>query len=114
MPYALDHIALMVTDPARSAELLAGIFPDARVSLGTGDHDTFVDLDAVRLVLVAGRAPAERNGDHLALRVDAGLLPGCAQRARTHRLDVQWARGDTALYITDADNHVFELVAATP
>ncbi|WP_113066076.1 VOC family protein [Oleiagrimonas sp. MCCC 1A03011] len=109
MPRHLDHIALMVRDPMRTATWLGTLFDDARVTPGEGDHDTRVHLGGVCLALVAGEPPAKTNGDHIAFAVDADELATCAQRLKTQGRCVQLARGETALYFTDDDNHVFEL-----
>lgn len=107
MPRSLDHIALMVREPSRTAELLCGVFADAEVRVT--DHDTEVRLGGISLVLVAGRPPAERNGDHIAFAVDAAEMAGCRERLQALGVPFQMARGDTALYFDDGECHVFEL-----
>lgn len=113
MPRAIDHIALMVRDPARTAALYAQLFDDAVVTSGTDDgdggHDTLVRLGGTCFVLVQGEPPAARNGDHIAFAVGKDEQLACAQRLQALGLESQFARGDTALYFTDYDNHVFEL-----
>lgn len=109
MPRSLDHIALMVRDPARSARLLAQVFDDARVKPGEGDRDALVWLGGVCLVLVRGIPPAARNGDHIAFVVGKAEQLACAERLRTAGIECLMARGDSALYFDDYDNHVFEL-----
>lgn len=112
MPKSLDHIALVVRDPARSAQLFAQVFDDARVQLGTGEHDTLVWLGGVCLVLVCGTPPETRNGDHIAFTVDKTEFAACAERLRAAGIACLMARGDSALYFDDYDNHVFELDVA--
>lgn len=113
MPRSLDHIALVVRDPARTAQLFAQVFEDARVEHGDddadGDHDTLVRLGGVCLVLVRGAPPATRNGDHVAFAVDKAEQLACAERLRAAGVEYLMARGDSALYFDDYDNHVFEL-----
>ena len=109
MPKAIDHLALVVRDPARSARLFAQVFDDARVESGEGDHDTLVWLGGVCLVLVCGTPPAARNGDHIAFAVDKAEQLACAERLRAAGVECLMARGDSALYFDDYDNHVFEL-----
>jgi hypothetical protein len=109
MPKAIDHIALVVRDPARSARLFAQVFDDARVEFGQGDHDTLVWLGGVCLVLVRGTPPATRNGDHLAFAVSKAEQLACAERLRAAGIECLMARGDSALYFDDYDNHVFGL-----
>lgn len=112
MPKSLDHIALVVREPARSAQLFAQVFDDARVEPGEGDHDTLVWLGGVCLVLVRGEPPATRNGDHIAFAVDKAEFAACAERLRAAGIACLMARGDSALYFDDYDNHVFELDVA--
>ncbi|WP_426661064.1 VOC family protein [Rhodanobacter aciditrophus] len=109
MPTSLDHVALVVRDPARSASLFAQLFDDARVQPGAGDHDTLVWLGGVCLVLVRGTPQAARNGDHIAFAVDQAEFARCAERLRAAGIECLMARGDSALYFDDYDNHVFEL-----
>ncbi|WP_049620683.1 VOC family protein [Frateuria defendens] len=110
MPKALDHIALVVRDPARSGQLFARVFDDAVVHSGTGDHDTEVQLGGgICLILVAGEPPATRNGDHIAFAVSRHEQRACARRLEAMGLGYVYARGDSALYFDDYDNHVFEL-----
>ena len=65
MPRSLDHIALVVRDPVRTAQLFSKVFDDARIEHGAddgdGDHDTQVQLGGVCLVLVRGTPPATRS-----------------------------------------------------
>ncbi|MBD8872670.1 VOC family protein [Rhodanobacter sp. DHB23] len=109
MPRSLDHIALVVRDPARSAQLFAQVFDDARVQSGEGDHDTLIWLGGVCLVLARGEPPATRNGDHIAFAVSKVEQLACAERLREAGIECLMARGDSALYFDDYDNHVFEL-----
>lgn len=110
MPRSLDHIALVVRNPERTARLLAQVFDDAQVEPGAdGDHDTQVRLGGVCLVLVRGTPPATRNGDHLAFAVSKAEQLACAERLRAAGIECLMARGDSALYFDDYDNHVFEL-----
>src|SRR6185312_11642141 len=108
MPRSLDHIALMVSDPARTAQLFAKVFDDARIERGAddgdGDHDTQVRL--------GGAPPAARNGDHIGFAVSKAEFADCAERLRAAGIEVLMARGDSALYFDDYDNHVFELDVA--
>lgn len=108
MPKRLDHIALIVSDPERSARLFAAVFADAHVS--PDDHGTCVELGGLSLELVAGEPPARRNGDHIALAVDAEELHDCTLRLQAQGIEVLPAREGRALYFSDYDNHVFELV----
>jgi hypothetical protein len=88
VPAAIDHLALVVRDPARTARLCAAVFADAR---------------------------ATRNGEHIAFAMDKAEQRACAARLHALGIDHQLARHDTALYFADYDNHTFELdVTAIP
>ncbi|WP_243042029.1 hypothetical protein [Dyella sedimenti] len=113
MPHALSHIALIVSHPTRSAELLTGVFEDARIlreeDPGDSHPEVIVQLAGLEFALIRGQGPAARNGDHIAFAVTKQEQLACAARLDALALDYQMARGDTALYFSDYDNHVFEL-----
>ena len=113
MPKALSHIALIVSNPTRSAHLLAGVFDDARILSEEDPQDShpevIVKLAGLEFALIRGHGPAARNGDHIAFAVSKAEQLACASRLEGLALDYQMARNDTALYFSDYDNHVFEL-----
>ena len=113
MPRALSHIALIVSDPTRTAHLLTGVFEDAHITraLDPGDShpSSTVRLAGLDFELIRGSGPASRNGDHIAFQVSKAEQQACAERLTALALDFDMARGDTALYFSDYDNHVFEL-----
>lgn len=113
MPKALSHIALIVSHPGRTAHLLTDVFPDARVVREENPDDAhpevILELAGLEFALIRGNGPASRNGDHIAFAVSKQEQLDCARRMDELALDYQWARGDTALYFSDYDNHVFEL-----
>ena len=113
MPQALSHIALIVSNPTRSAHLLTGVFDDARIVREEDPNDShpevIVWLAGLEFALIRGSGPAARNGDHIAFRVSKAEQLACAARLDELALDYQMARHDTALYFSDYDNHVFEL-----
>ena len=113
MPQMLSHIALIVADPARTAHLLTGVFDDARITReldAEGSHPSMtVRLAGLDFELIRGAGPAARNGDHIAFQVSKPEQLACAERLTGLALDFDMARGDTALYFSDYDNHVFEL-----
>ena len=115
MPKAISHIALIVHDPDQTARLFAAVFPDARILVAEPDdshhQEAHVELAGVRFVLVKGMGPATRHGDHIALAVSAAELRECAERLNVLKIEYQLARGESALYFSDYDNHVFELDA---
>ena len=113
MPQMLSHIALIVADPVRTAHLLTGVFEDARITRELDAEDSHpsmtVQLAGLDFELVRGAGPAARNGDHIAFQVSKAEQLACAKRLTGLALDFDMARGDTALYFSDYDNHVFEL-----
>lgn len=113
MPKALSHIALIVAHPTRTAHLLTGVFEDARILREEDQADphpeVIVAVAGLEFALIRGQGPASRNGDHIAFAVSKQEQLACARRMDELALDYQMARGDTALYFSDYDNHVFEL-----
>jgi catechol 2,3-dioxygenase-like lactoylglutathione lyase family enzyme len=114
MVSSISHIALIVRDPARTAELFASVlgaqvvadWPD-----DTGHPQSCAKLGGVWFVLRQGAGPACRNGDHIALGVSHDELVACADKLATSDVEHFMARQDTALYFMDYDNHIFELDA---
>jgi hypothetical protein len=113
MPQALSHIALIVAHPTRTADLLTGVFPDARIVRGEDPQDAhpevIVEIGGLEFALIRGNGSASRNGDHIAFAVSKEEQLACAARMDALALDYQMAREDTALYFSDYDNHVFEV-----
>jgi catechol 2,3-dioxygenase-like lactoylglutathione lyase family enzyme len=114
MVASVSHIALIVRDPARTAELFAGVL-GAQVVVDQTDREgrpqSLAKLGGVWFVLRKGDGPTRRNGDHISLEVSHKDLRSCADRLTTFDVEHFMAREDTALYFTDYDNHVFELDA---
>lgn len=114
MSTSIGHIALIVRDPARTAELFAGAL-DAQVVADRPDDDgcpqTFAKFGGVWFVLRQGDGPSCRNGDHIAFEVSRDELRGYADKLSNFAIEHFMAREDTALYFMDYDNHVFELDA---
>lgn len=113
MPKALSHIALIVAHPTRTAHLLAGVFEGVRIIReedSTDAHpEVILALAGLEFALIRGQGPASRNGDHIAFAVTKEEQLACARRMDELAVDYQMARGDSALYFSDYDNHVFEL-----
>jgi catechol 2,3-dioxygenase-like lactoylglutathione lyase family enzyme len=114
MGVSIGHIALIVRDPARTAELFADVF-GARVIAHCPDDDghpqTFAKFGGVWFVLRQGDGPNCRNGDHIAFEVSRDELRSYAGKLAESDVEHFMAREDTALYFTDYDNHIFELDA---
>jgi catechol 2,3-dioxygenase-like lactoylglutathione lyase family enzyme len=114
MVSSISHIALIVRDPARTAELFASVLGACVVADCPDDNghpQSYAKLGSVWFVLRQGTGPTCRNGDHIALEVSRDELMACAGRLATFDVEHFMAREDTALYFTDYDNHVFELDA---
>ena len=115
----LDHVALAVSDPQRTAAVLAGVFggqvhqPSAERSAAA---ELAVQLGPLRLVLVRAEAlPAAPHAAHVAIRVPAGKLRdiGDALRRAGWRVEApQHGPAGRALYFLDADQNLFEVCAA--
>ena len=114
MSSIIGHIALIVRDPGRTADLFASVL-GAQVIADCPDNgghpQTFAKFGGVWFVLRQGEGPPCRNGDHIAFEVSRGLLRTCADKLATFDVEHFMAREDTTLYFTDYDNHVFELDA---
>ncbi|MEW9573346.1 VOC family protein [Rhodanobacter sp. Si-c] len=111
MPESISHIALIVCDPARTAELFAGVFGARVISDADDDghRQSLARFGGVWFVLRQGEGPSVRNGDHIAFEVEKAELPGYAAKLVAFGVEYFMAREDSALYFTDYDNHVFEL-----
>jgi len=108
---AIGHVALVVRDPARTALLFRDLF-NATILLRKdpdGHEETFVRLGRTWFVLVKGTVDRPRTGDHIAFAVSKTTLLEYAEKLKQMNLEFFLARSDTALYVFDYDNHVFEL-----
>jgi catechol 2,3-dioxygenase-like lactoylglutathione lyase family enzyme len=116
MPIALDelsHIALVVADPQRTVALFQKLF-DAPVVDRVDDegHDeTLIRLGRTWFQLVPAKIQPQRTGDHIAFLVSQEELRKTLEKLQDLQMEYILARGDTALYFFDYDNHVFELDA---
>src|ERR1700756_1780449 len=107
MSTSIGHIALIVRDPARTAELLAGVL-GAQVAAEQPDDEghpqTFAKFGGVWFVLRQGEGPPSRNGDHIGFEVSRDELKAYADKLTTFDVEHFMARKDTALYFMDYDN----------
>jgi catechol 2,3-dioxygenase-like lactoylglutathione lyase family enzyme len=113
----LHHVALLSTDPERSADLMRNLL-DARVKdgsgAGKGPKEVFAFLPGIALVFVKADVPGPRTDAHLALSVSAEELTSCAAKLTQFGLEYQAPRQggrDKALYFLDYDGNLFELNA---
>jgi catechol 2,3-dioxygenase-like lactoylglutathione lyase family enzyme len=117
MSASIRHIALIVRDPIRTADLFAGVL-GAQVLAEQPDDEghpqTFAKFGGVWFVLRQGEGPSARNGDHIGFEVSRDDLRAYAGKLATYDVEHFMAREDTALYFMDYDNHVFELDAGGP
>jgi catechol 2,3-dioxygenase-like lactoylglutathione lyase family enzyme len=110
---SISHIALVVTDPARTAALFRDLF-SARVLEREDDQghlETFVKLGGTWMVLVGAPVQRARTGDHIAFRATPEVLEATAAKLQALGREFIRARSDKALYFFDYDDHVFELDA---
>lgn len=107
----LSHIALVVSDAARTAEFFSTLFA-AEVTLpdgGSGPDEICVTMGNTTFVLAQAEVDRPLLGDHVAFSVSKRQLHEYAEKLEQLGHSYQMARGDTALYFTDFDNHVLEL-----
>ncbi|WP_066098673.1 VOC family protein [Xanthomonas massiliensis] len=107
----LSHIALVVSNPDRTAEFFHSVF-GARICRHRdeeGHDETYVQLGSTWLVLPEASVDRPLLGDHIAFRVSKEQLAHFADKLARLGHRCQMARNDTALYFMDFDNHVFEL-----
>lgn len=115
MPKTISHIALVVRDTARTAQLFEHVFGARAVSLERerkGPPETYISIGGVWFVLVKGEPPASRSDDHIAFAVSENELDVVAEKLRNLGIESQMARAGTSaksLYFVDYDNHLFEL-----
>lgn len=108
---SISHVALTVKDPARTAKLFQDLF-GARVLERKDDDghlETFVRLGDAWFVLVGAQVERKRTGDHVAFHATPDILEATAVKLEAMGREFIRARGNTALYFFDYDDHVFEL-----
>ena len=108
---SINHIALTVADPERTALLFETLFASKAICRVDEDgHDeTFINLGNTWFVLVKASVERQRTGDHIAFHVTKATLLAIAEKLRAMNLEFMLARSDSSLYFFDYDNHVFEL-----
>ncbi len=107
----ISHIALVVTDPARTAALFEQLFATRIVRRvdAEGHDELFVNLGGTWFLLAQAAVERTRSGDHIAFHVTQEVLRATAEKLKAMDLEFILARSDTSLYFFDYDNHVFEL-----
>jgi len=107
----ISHIALVVKDPVRTAELFHQLFGARAVEREDeeGHRETFVSLGGTWMVLVGAPVQRARTGDHIAFRTTPEALEAIAAKLQEMGLEFIRARSNRALYFFDYDDHVFEL-----
>lgn len=108
---SIAHVALVVRDPARTAELFRMLFDCKSVSRhdAEGHDETFVKLGDTWFALIQGDMQRARTGDHVAFKASMETLEATAQKLAALKLEHIRARDSTSLYFFDYDDHVFEL-----
>jgi catechol 2,3-dioxygenase-like lactoylglutathione lyase family enzyme len=112
---AIAHVALVVREPARTAELFRKLFECKMLARrdAEGHDEIFVKLGDTWFALIQADVQRTRTGDHVAFKVSKQTLEATAQRLEALQLEHIRARGGTSLYFFDYDNHVFELDTTT-
>jgi len=108
---SISHVALVVSDPERTALLFETLFSaKAVLRVDEDGHDeTFINLGNTWFVLVKAAVERQRTGDHVAFHVTKTDLLATAEKLKAMNLEFILARSDSSLYFFDYDNHVFEL-----
>ncbi len=111
---SISHVALVVKEPARTAQLFQALFgaPVRERKDEEGHLETFVRLGGTWIVLVGAPVERARTGDHIAFHVKPDILEATAAKLQAMGREFIRGRGNTALYFFDYDNHVFELDTA--
>lgn len=111
---AISHVALVVSDPARTAGLFQQLFAAEilqRVD-EEGHDETLVKLGGVWFLLAEGGVERPRSGDHVAFHVTQAVLESTKEKLKAMNMEFISARSNSSLYFFDYDNHVFELDTA--
>ena len=108
---SISHIALVVTDPARTATLFHDLFGARAVERKDeeGHLETFVRVAGTWIVLVGAPVQRARTGDHIAFHATPDILEATIAKLETMGREFIRARSNKALYFFDYDDHVFEL-----
>jgi catechol 2,3-dioxygenase-like lactoylglutathione lyase family enzyme len=108
---SISHIALVVKDPARTAELFHELFGARAVEREDeeGHLETFVRLGSTWIALVGAPVQRARTGDHIAFHATPEILECTAAKLQAMGREFIRARSNRALYFFDYDDHVFEL-----
>ena|SRR5215472_15160153 len=111
---SISHVAFTVKDPTRTAKLFQDLF-GVQVTERTdeeGHLEVSVKLGGTWIVLVRATVERKRTGDHIAFNATPEELAATAAKLEAMGCEFIRARGNTALYFFDYDDHVFELETA--
>ncbi len=108
---SIAHIALIVRDPARTADFLHDLFdgPILRRRDADGHDETFIRLGVTWFALVGADVTRARTGDHVAFRVARENISIIVGKLKAKGYEFILSESGTSLYFFDFDNHVFEL-----
>ena len=107
----IAHIALIVRDPARTADFLRDLFavPVLSRTDAEGHDETFLRLGVTWFALIGADVERQRTGDHIAFHVARETIPLVAGKLKSQGCEFILSESGTSLYFFDFDNHVFEL-----
>lgn len=107
----IAHIALIVRDPARTADFLSDLFeaPVLRRTDADGHDETFVRMGVTWVALIGAEVERERTGDHIAFSIAREDIPPIADKLKSQGCEFILSKTGSSLYFFDFDNHVFEL-----
>lgn len=96
---SLHHIALVVRDPARTAQIFRTLF-NASVVPSSHEHrgptEMLVHIGETTLVLVRGESTTTRTDNHIAFAVEEQELPILADRLASMNIEGQVSRSGPA------------------
>jgi catechol 2,3-dioxygenase-like lactoylglutathione lyase family enzyme len=108
---SINHIALVVKDPARTAALFHDLFGARAIERedDEGHLETFLRLGGIWIALVGAPVQRTRTGDHIAFHATPEILEATVAKLQTMGREFIRARSNRSLYFFDYDDHVFEL-----
>jgi fosfomycin resistance protein FosX len=119
----LSHITLITRDLVRMSQIIETIL-DGREIYSSGDstfslsREKFFIVGGQWIAVMEGESLPARTYNHIAFKIDAGLIDAYRARIEALGLELRHARPRVdgeghSLYFYDDDNHLFELHTGT-